>query len=110
MKKEHLVPLSMQVLDVLEKIGSISRSGRLVFPGQNNPFRPMSENTLLYALYRMGYHSRATTHGFRATANTVLNESGKWHPDALKDSWLMLKATRYSPHTTGASTSRREGE
>jgi integrase len=36
----------------------------------------MSENTLLYALYRMGYHSRATAHGFRATASTILNENG----------------------------------
>ena len=44
----------------------------------------MSENTLLYALYRMGYHSRATVHGFRATASTILNESGKWHPDAIE--------------------------
>ena len=44
----------------------------------------MSENTLLYALYRMGYHSRATTHGFRSTASTILNESGRWHPDAIE--------------------------
>lgn len=36
----------------------------------------MSENTLLYALYRLGYHSRATVHGFRATASTILNEKG----------------------------------
>ena len=44
----------------------------------------MSENTLLFAIYRMGYHSRATTHGFRATASTILNESGLWHPDAIE--------------------------
>ena len=55
-----------------------------MFPQQDKPHRPMSENTLLYALYRMGYHSRATTHGFRATASTILNESGKWHPDAIE--------------------------
>ncbi|HEX2237172.1 MAG TPA: tyrosine-type recombinase/integrase [Gammaproteobacteria bacterium] len=36
----------------------------------------MSENTLLYAMYRMGYHSKATVHGFRATASTILNEIG----------------------------------
>jgi integrase len=35
----------------------------------------ISENTLLFALYRMGYHTRATVHGFRATASTVLNEA-----------------------------------
>ena len=39
---------------------------------------------MLFALYRMGYHSRATTHGFRATASTILNESGLWHPDAIE--------------------------
>jgi integrase len=43
----------------------------------------MSENTMLYALYRMGYHSRATGHGFRATASTILNEQG-WKSDAIE--------------------------
>ena len=44
----------------------------------------MSENTLIFVLYRMDYHSRATIHGFRATASTILNESGMWHPDAIE--------------------------
>jgi len=39
---------------------------------------------LLYALYRMGYHQRATTHGFRALASTILNECGLWRPDAIE--------------------------
>ena len=56
----------------------------MVFPSQNNPNKPMSENTLLFALYRMGYHSRATTHGFRSVASTILNESGLWHPDSIE--------------------------
>jgi integrase len=43
----------------------------------------MSENTIIYALYRMGYHSRATGHGFRATASMILNEQG-WKPDAIE--------------------------
>lgn len=43
----------------------------------------MSENSLLYALYRMGYHSRATAHGFRATASTILNEQG-FRPDVIE--------------------------
>jgi integrase len=47
-----------------------------VFPNQANPRKMMSNNTILYALYRMGYHSRATGHGFRATASTILNEQG----------------------------------
>jgi integrase len=45
-----------------------------VFPSHINPNKPISENTLIYAIYRMGYHSKATAHGFRATASTILNE------------------------------------
>lgn len=44
----------------------------------------MSENAVLYALYRMGYHNRATGHGFRHTASTVLNESGLFHGDVIE--------------------------
>ena len=44
----------------------------------------MSENTMLYALYRMGYHSRQTTHGLRSIASTVLNESGQFEPDWIE--------------------------
>jgi integrase len=43
----------------------------------------MSENTLLYALYRLGFHSRMTGHGVRAVASTILNESG-FHPDVIE--------------------------
>ena len=84
MRREHVVPLSSQAIEVLNKISEISGYEKLVFPGQQNPTKPMSENTLLYALYRMGYHSRATTHGFRSVASTILNESGLWHPDSIE--------------------------
>ncbi|MEC7630056.1 MAG: site-specific integrase, partial [SAR324 cluster bacterium] len=84
MRREHQVPLADQTLEVLDRVREFSAEEILVFPGQQNPNRPMSENTLLYALYRMGYHSRATTHGFRSTASTILNESGRWHPDAIE--------------------------
>ena len=84
MRREHLVPLSSQSIQLLRQVSEISEGERLVFPSQNNPNRPMSENTLLYALYRMGYHSRATTHGFRSVASTILNESEKWYPDAIE--------------------------
>ena len=81
--KEHLVPLSDQVLEILEQIRPISGNGELVFPMQNKPRKIMSENTLLFALYRLGYHGRATVHGFRATASTILNESG-FAPDPIE--------------------------
>ncbi len=83
MKEAHLVPLSTQALEVLEELKPITGSGVLVFPSQSGDDKTMSENTMLYAMYRMGYHSRATVHGFRATASTVLNEMG-YRPDAIE--------------------------
>ena len=76
MRELHIVPLSTQTLLVLKQIQAISGNREFLFPNRNNPQIFMSENTLLYALYRMGYHSRATVHGFRATASTILNENG----------------------------------
>jgi integrase len=76
MKEMHIVPLSKQVLEILEEMKLHSGQRSYVFPNQHKPSGPMSENTVLYALYRMGYHSRATGHGFRATASTILNEHG----------------------------------
>ena len=60
----------------IKKVKRFSRGNQFVFEQQNNPQKPMSENTMLYAMYRMGYHGRATVHGFRATASTILNEKG----------------------------------
>jgi len=76
MRQPHIVPLSKQSLEVLGQLKEMSGGHNFVFPGSNNPRKCMSENTILYALYRMGYHSRATGHGFRATASTILNENG----------------------------------
>lgn len=76
MKEEHIVPLSMQAIAVLREVEKHSGNRQYVFPNQQNPYAFMSENTMLFALYRMGYHSRMTGHGFRSTASTVLNEHG----------------------------------
>jgi Phage integrase family len=82
MRAPHVVPLSRQAFAVLEELRPISGGHDLVFPGRSERGKPISENTLLYALYRLGYHRRATTHGFRALASTILNESGLWRADA----------------------------
>lgn len=79
----HIVPLSSQAIAVLEELRPLTGGGRFLFPNQHKPGACMSDNTMLYALYRMGYHSRATGHGFRATASTILNEQG-WNPDAIE--------------------------
>lgn len=76
MKEGHVVPLSTQVLALLEKARAISGHREFVFPNVANPRACMSENTMLFAVYRMGYHNRTTAHGFRATASTILNEMG----------------------------------
>jgi integrase len=72
----HVVPLSKQAIGVLQELKKLSGSREYVFPNEHKPSTCMSENTMLYALYRMGYHSRATGHGFRSTASTILNEHG----------------------------------
>ncbi len=75
MTREHLVPLTPQIVALLNRIGAVSgRTGHL-FP-QANGNSVMSENTMLFALCRMGYHSRLTVHGFRGTASTIFNEQG----------------------------------
>ncbi|AXF86354.1 Prophage integrase IntA [Ephemeroptericola cinctiostellae] len=76
MKVEHIVPLSTQALEVIAKLKTLNGNREYLFPNVKSPRRMMSENTILYALYRMGYHGRATGHGFRATASTILNEQG----------------------------------
>ncbi len=76
MRDPHIVPLSRQAITILQELKRLTGNWKYVFPNQQKPSGHMSENTMLYALYRMGYHSRATGHGFRSTASTVLNENG----------------------------------
>ncbi len=83
MRAPHIVPLSTQTLAVLEELKTLTGEGQFLFPSQSKLTVPMSENTMLYAIYRMGYHSRATGHGFRATASTILNEQG-WKADVIE--------------------------
>lgn len=74
MRELHIVPLADQVLTILKDLQSINDHSEYLLLNRNKTHAVISENTLLYALYRMGYHSRATPHGFRATASTILNE------------------------------------
>lgn len=83
MRNEHIVPLSTQALAVIEQLQPLTGRSDLIFPSERQLTKPMSENTLLFAMYRMGYHGRATVHGFRATASTILNESG-FKADAIE--------------------------
>jgi len=85
MRRAHRIPLSKQALTILTMLQQITGKGRLVFPSVRTKAKPLSESTLNAALRRLGYsRDEATSHGFRATASTLLNESGKWNADAIE--------------------------
>lgn len=87
MRREHQIPLSRQALEILKELQALTGNGKLLFPGNRSIQRPISENTLNAALRRMGYaKDEVTAHGFRGTASTLLNESGKFSPDAIERS------------------------
>jgi len=82
MSRDHLVPLTPQSQAILARLKAIGRGSAYIAPGVLGGM--MSANTLIYALYRMGYHSRATVHGFRGTASTLANESGLFRADVIE--------------------------
>lgn len=75
-KTPHIVPLSTQALEILELLKSVTGGGELMFPGDIDHRQTMSNNTILFALYRMGYKGDMTGHGFRGLASTILYENG----------------------------------
>ncbi|MEI7105878.1 tyrosine-type recombinase/integrase [Pectobacterium versatile] len=86
MRTPHLVPLSRQALLILEKIKSMSGNRELIFVGDHDPRKPMSENTVNKALRVMGYNTKVEVcgHGFRTMACSSLIESGLWSKDAVE--------------------------
>jgi integrase len=79
MKTPHIVPLSAQAVEVLRTLQVVTGRGELLFPGERDHGKPMSNNTILGALERMGYKGRMTGHGFRGIASTLLHEMGFDH-------------------------------
>ena len=85
LRRVHAVPLSRQAIALLQELGEHSGGLEHMFPGLRTHMRPMSENALNAAFRRMGFGAdEVTAHGLRSTASTLLNESGKWHPDAIE--------------------------
>ena len=72
----HIVPLSAQTLDLLGELKKITGGSKHLFPSVKGDGKTMSNNTILFALYRMGYKDRMTGHGFRGVASTALREQG----------------------------------
>jgi integrase len=84
MRRPHIVPLAPQALAVLEELREITGSSKYLFPGEGKK-GIMSENTILYALYALGYRGRMSGHGFRSLASTILNEAG------FDEDWIELQ-------------------
>lgn len=79
MRTPHVVPLSTQAVDALRCLHEIKGLSGLLFPGERDHDKPMSNGTILGALKRMGYVGRMTGHGFRGVASTILHEQGFEH-------------------------------
>lgn len=75
-KREHIVPLSPQALDILEAMKPISAHRAHVFPSRNDPKQPMNSQTANAALKRVGYGGKLVAHGLRSIASTSMNEAG----------------------------------
>lgn len=76
MGRPHMVPLSNQVIDLLNQLRPITSIHSLLFPGRNDPKKPMSDMALTVLVRRIGYSGRVTGHGFRHTMSTILHEQG----------------------------------
>jgi len=84
-RQPHRVPLSRQALAILRDAQELSGSGRYAFPKLGSALKPMCENAINGALRRLGFGAdQMTAHGFRSTASSLLNESGKWSYDAIE--------------------------
>lgn len=81
-KREHLVPLSRQAIELILELQPTSGHLPYVFKGGRDPMRPMSESAVNAALKRLGYNTQTeiTGHGFRAMARTMLHERLKIDP------------------------------
>ncbi len=85
MRQHHVVPLARQTLAILRELHPLTGPDGFLFPQIRNASRPISNNTLGSALRTLGFSAdQHSAHGFRSTASTLLNESGKWHPDAIE--------------------------
>jgi len=85
MRKPLKVPLTVQTIAIFAEMHKLTGDGRYVFPSLRTRERPMSDNCLNSALRRLGYdNTEMTAHGFRAMACSLLNESGRWHADAIE--------------------------
>ena len=86
MRTPHLVPLCQQALALFREVHAITGRFELVFAGDHDPYKPMSESTVNIALKRMGYDTKTEVcgHGFRTMACSALSESGQFSIEAIE--------------------------
>ncbi len=100
MREAHIVPLARQVVTLLRELYPITGSDGYVFPSLRTRSRPLSENTINFALRGLGYSGdEMTGHGFRSMASTRLNELG-WNPESSSFSLRTKSATKSAPRIT----------
>jgi len=96
------IRLSHQALAVLDELCQLTGHCELLFPSERSLTKPISENTLSYAMGRMGYAGIATPHGFRALASTTLSEEG-FYPDMIERQLAHAKRNKVRGPTTAPS-------
>lgn len=84
MRKEHLIPIAKQPLDILKWLYETRKNDDFVFPKRGKPWEPMPTETPLATIKRAGYDGRMTTHGFRALFSTHANNSQLWDKDVIE--------------------------
>ncbi|MHA8830262.1 integrase domain-containing protein, partial [Klebsiella pneumoniae] len=82
-KREHIVPLSLQAIEILEIMKPISAHRKFIFPSRNDHNKPMNSQTANAALKRIGYAGKLVAHGLRSIASTAMNEEG-FNPDVIE--------------------------
>ncbi|WP_099867233.1 tyrosine-type recombinase/integrase [Pararhizobium haloflavum] len=94
LRREFVIPLSPQAIDIARSVAAFSGRRGLVFPSVRNPDRPLSENAMNSALRRMGYaKTEHTSHGFRSSASTILN-ARRFPSDVIEASLAHLDPNR----------------
>ncbi|MCH6138099.1 tyrosine-type recombinase/integrase [Klebsiella variicola] len=93
MRRPHLVSLSTQALDLLNELKIMTGNYRYVFPGRNDPNKPMSEASINQVIKRIGYAGRLTGHGFRHTMSTILHEHG------FNSTWIEIQLAHVDKNT-----------
>lgn len=113
MHRPHIVPLTDTAVGILRRLQELAGNSPWIFPSPDARVRhlkPMSENCLLFGLYRLGFKDVATVHGFRGTFSTIANESGLWRREWIEAQLAHEKSDKVEAAYNAAEylTQRRE--